>query len=373
MAGNIMDYLQWRGDLSFERSPFNEVDNLILSELAYVTMDGIVPAEGMDSLSLWELYERYQQSGNEPAAPYNDPDPLMALAAKTERFRNMRVARYVNLVDAQRSVQFSAVTFLPEDGTMYIAFRGTDNTLVGWREDCNFSYLHQTPGQLAAARYVDSTAALFDLPLRIGGHSKGGNLAVYGGAFCSEYVRKNRILKIYSNDGPGFNHSIIDSDEYASVVEKVEKILPESSLVGILLSGEEKRRIIQSSAKGIHQHHPMTWCVLGTSFVEAESLSSVSMLMNETLERWLDTLSDEERRLFVSTVFDSIESSGAKTLEDVKSNKRAAYTAIVKAGSALPAERSREMMSLLSRLAVTGKEVFWEEAKKRFQMGAEES
>lgn len=362
--GNILDYIDWRGDISFAESPFNDVDNLILSELAYINMKDLIADD--EYVSLHELYERWKNSDNKPNIPLNDPTELFEKAASCIRFKNIKVGSFLEIIDTEKQLQFAAVTFMPGDSTAYISFRGTDDTIVGWREDFNLSFLTETPGQKEAVKYINSVAGEKSCLLRIGGHSKGGNLAVYGAAFCDKSIRE-RIIAVYSNDGAGFNSETAESEEYISIIPRVKKIIPESSLVGILLSGKEKRSVVKSTAKGIYQHHPYTWCVLGGDFVRAEGLSKESILMDETLSLWLGELSNEERRLFVSAVFDSLEASGASTFDELNKNKLVSYNAILKAGTQFQAEKRTEVFKMLKNLAKTGGEIFFNEAKKMFE------
>lgn len=364
--GSILDYIDWRGDILFSERSFNEVDNLIFSELAYVNMDGLM-ADRNEIITIGELYRRYVKAENKSNIPLNDPFPLFKKAAVCDRFKSIRLTRYVDIIDAEKQLQCSAVTFILEDKSLYIAFRGTDGTITGWREDCNFSFLSETAGQKAAVQYVNETAEALEGSIRIGGHSKGGNFAVYSSAFCNEEIRKNRITEVYSNDGPGFNSVIAGSEQYREILPKVKKIMPESSLVGILLSSAEEKKVVKSTAKGIYQHHPCSWCVTGVSFVEADGLSTESMLMSETLQKWLGGLSDDERKTFVASVFDTIEASGAATLAELNKNRLVSYNAILKAAAQFSPERRNEIFKILKNLAKTGGEVFFNEAKKTFE------
>ena len=364
---NILDYLDWRGDILFSERPFNEVDNLILSELAYVNMKGLVPSEDSSSITLSELFKKYRESKDKLVIPMNDPEPLLERAAASDRFRNVRLMLLREKTDIDEQLQFCAVSFIIGDGSCYISFRGTDATIVGWREDCNFSFLSQTPGQLAAADYVNEAASLTDCSLRVGGHSKGGNFAVYGAAFCNEKIRDKRITEIYCNDGPGFNDNVINSEQYKATLPKIRKIIPESSLVGLLLSGAEEKTIIKSSAKGIYQHNPFSWCVTGCCFEKADGLSAESTLMNEALSKWIGELDDSDRKLFVTSVFDSIEASGALTLNDINKNKLMSYNAMMNAAKEISAERRIKLFNMLRSLTEISGEVFFNEARKKFE------
>ena len=334
---NILDYLDWRGDVTLEEKEFNEVDNLILSELAYADMDGIAPSpEEGGTMPLSEIWHIYQEKGTDQSYLVNNPKRLLERAASSARFGGLQLGRYVNEVDHAREIQFSAVTFYLPDGTAYVAYRGTDNTIVGWREDFNICYLNETPGQAQAVAYLNSIAEETDCPLRVGGHSKGGNLAIFAAAFCEP---------------------------------KVDLILPESSVVGILLTNDAQRRVIKSSANGPLQHDPYTWQVMGPAFVPADGLSNASLFMNEALGKWIGGLNEEQKKILVSAVFDSLDASGAQTLAEMNANKWVSYNAVLKAVREMAPEMQKEVWGILMSLATVSRDVLWNEAKRSFTPG----
>jgi len=363
---NILDYIDWRGDITFEEKGLNEVDNLIFSTLAYLVLDGMVPDDGA-GISLGDLCAAYTEAGIDQSYLVNDPLPLLKKAAPSDRFSGVFVKWYERKTDTEKQVQFAAVTFEYAPEKYYIAFRGTDNTIVGWREDCNLSFLSSTPGQNEAAEYVNKIAERTKGDLTVGGHSKGGNFAVYAASFCDETVKRERIRKVYSNDGPGFNEKTAASPEYTSILDKTEKIIPDSSLVGILLSSREKRRIIKSSARGVMQHNPYTWNVVGPAFEEADERTTSSVFMDEALSKWVSTLDDENKRILVDSVFDSLESTGASTFHEISTQKRTYYNAIIKALTKIEPESRSGIKSSLSKLFSAGREVLVSETVKRLE------
>ena len=356
----MLDYLEWRGDIPFSAMPLNEVDNLIFSTLVYLKMDGLIPPEG---ITVEELCRRCDQSGAEPSGLVNDPMPLLTAAAASKRFGEVVVMHFVNTVDAELQVQFAAVTYVYAEQQAYVAFRGTDNSIVGWREDFNLSFQSETPGQLQAAEYVTAIAQRFSGELIVGGHSKGGNFAVYGAAFCDPSVRE-RIVRVYSNDGPGFNRAAASSPEYAAILSKTVKIIPEASTVGILLSSRIRRKVIRSTAKGTMQHDPYSWCVRGAVFEEADERSTSSLFMDSALNNWVSTLSDDELKVFVNTIFEVLEATGADTLKEISDNKFAAYNAIIKAAAGIDPQAMGVFMHSIRKLLASGKDAAVTETKK---------
>ncbi len=356
---NVLDYLDWRGDLPFSRDPFNEVDSLIFSTLAYVTMDSFAP-RGKGALALSEILAAYEKAGYDQSALENDPLPLLKKAAVSPRFSGVRAGRYVNLVDPGKKMQFCAVTFhLPEFD--YIAFRGTDSTLVGWREDFAFSYSPETLGQREAVRYLNGARG--KKPLFVGGHSKGGHLAVYAAAFCRGAVRE-RIRTVFSNDGPGFRKEVTEDPRYQSLLPRVRIILPEGSVVGILLANKEERTVVRSPAAGRHQHTPYAWSVMGAGFETAPCRSAASLRLSAVLDEWLPRVSDDQIRLVIEGIFDALSSDGAKTFADLSEASPASAGRVLRALSRRDPEMKKETRDALKKLLSAFKDVLWAEAKE---------
>ena len=229
---NILDYLDWRGDLQISERGFNEVDNLLLAELCYLDFGGIVPP-GFDApVPLQEAMRRYDVLREHESMGVLVPDQIPELGrcmAASARFSGLLLCGYENKIDDETQTQFSALTLLLPDGTAYVAFRGTDDTIVGWKEDFNLAFLPVVPAQRMAVQYLQAAAAVFsERPLRVGGHSKGGNLAVYSAVFCSEAVQ-NQLMQVYNNDGPGFRTSLLPLPEHKRVAGRIVTIIPESS------------------------------------------------------------------------------------------------------------------------------------------------
>ena len=351
---NILDYIDWRGDLNLRDSSFNEVDGLIMAELAYLDLGEILTDEPRPQMSLTEVCERYQALGIDQSHGVNDPGPLLRKAAKCRRFGSLQLGGYINHIDQDRELQLAALSVFWEDGSICAAFRGTDNSIVGWREDFNFSFQDHTAGQLEAVAYLNRLAAAYDGPIRVCGHSKGGNFSVYAAAFCDSDVREKRILRIYANDAPGFHKELAETLQIQSILGKTAAVIPEASLIGILLSTKKEKKIIRSSASGLEQHNPYTWQVLGPAFEEADSRSASSIFMDETLHRWLDGLTEQQRADFVRAVFDSMESSGALTLHEMKTEPVATVNAILSAVRNMDPELQRSAFASLRKRAAAG-------------------
>jgi hypothetical protein len=367
---NMMDYLEWRGDISFSVDHFNEVDNLILSELAYVPFEGIVSDSG-EKVRIKDASDRFFEMHDESSltaanAPAVAKAPLlMRKAANTKRFQGLRIYNYVNEVDESSKLQFAAMTFILPDHSLYVAFRGTDHTIVGWEEDFNMSFLNRTPGQMCAIKYINMISKHSLRRMRVGGHSKGGNFAVYGSAFADSLARE-KIMEVYSNDGPGFRPEVIESVEYKAILPKVVSIVPEHTIVSQIMESAYKKKIVKSSETGLMQHDAMSWQVMGNRFVEASSLGEDSKIFDHTLRKWISGFDDETRSQFVSILFEGLTYDGSNTTEDLKEKTRLQrLNTMRKRVSELPVEKQKLFGAVLIKLATSYASVMMDEWKKR--------
>ena len=299
--GNILDYAREVTE-SFEEKPFGEVDSLILSQLSYLDYSGFVPSTLDAPVLLSELAseDKIAALTRHDRVPELDGELVRSVAANP-RFQGLRLGGYVNIIDKEAEEQFSAVTFLLEDLT-YVAFRGTDSSYVAWKEDFNLAFLSPVPAQTAGVAYLDRVAASVPGELRAGGHSKGGNIAVYSSLFCSPETRK-RIYRCYSHDGPGFPEGVLQSPEFAEMESRLRKTIPQSSLVGLLLQHQENYRIIRSDQFWILQHDPYSWLVTDGDFEYLESLSYGARFLDQNLNAWIASLSPEELSDFADALY----------------------------------------------------------------------
>ena len=361
----MLDYLAWRGDLTFAEREFNEVDNLILSELAYLNMDGLVSPDAVPGVTLAELYARFEDAPNDQSEVCTDPLPVLRACAASRRFAEVRAGMYVCDVDPARDIQFSAVSFFL-GGAVYAAYRGTDLSIVGWREDFDLSYKTQTPGQAAARDYLDRLGAATDGDIIVGGHSKGGNFAVYAASFCDPAVQE-RIVRVYSNDGPGFNKTVSEQAGYAAIAPRVVKLIPAASVVGMLLCGLEKPVFIKSSVRGPIQHDPYSWRVGRDSFERAASRTSGGAITDNAFSAWISSLDDGERERFVCSLFELFENSGVTSLNELVEKKWIPFNVFARAVRNFDPAAYREVLSALRKLASASRGAMWNEAKLSFE------
>ena len=346
--GNIMDYIEWRGDLPFTQSEFNDVDNLILACFSYVNLDGIQEAASQNGIELKALTEKFLQLHTEKELKEDKSfirfAPFMMLEmAKTERFGQCVIRNYVNEIVAEEAQQFSAVEICLSDGTSYISFRGTDDTIVGWKEDFNLS-TGVVPAQERAVEYLRRIAGSLQEMVRVGGHSKGGNLAVYGAVMCKEI--HPWILQVYSNDGPGFSREFLELPETEALLPKVTRIIPEYSIIGTLLEHSKEPVLVASSNKGLLQHDGFSWEVSGNHFASKEQLSSRTETFVSILHKWIDGMDVEQKKVLIEDLFSTIEASGSENLSEIQAGGLKSFTAMLKRIESFAPE-SREMVQEL--------------------------
>ena len=350
--GNIMDYISWRGDLTFAQSPFNEVDNLILACFSYVNLDRIPAVTRQNGIELKKLVKEFKKLHTikelEADKSFIRLAPFMMFEmAESVRFGNCVIRNYVNEIVTEAEQQFSAVEIVLDDGTSYISFRGTDDTIIGWKEDFNLS-TGVVPAQERAVEYMQRISDKASGMLRVGGHSKGGNLAIYGSVMCKSV--HDKILEIYSNDGPGFSKEFQESPETAEMMPKIIRIIPEYSIIGTLLEHEKQPIIVASTSRGLLQHDGFSWEVQGPGLVRRDSLNKTALRFIEILHKWIDGMDMEQKRLLIEDLFATLQASGYENLSEVQSGGLKSLAAMVKRLDKFAPESRGMMQELLTAI-----------------------
>ena len=313
---NLTDYLVWRGEFPLEVSPWNEIDSLLCAVLSYLNFHGVQDYRG------WTLREakRIDLLIDSTDSTFAARKKAFEMMAESNRFGDCRMHHCISLTDEKLCLQFAAMCIDLPDGTMAVVFRGTDNTIVGWREDFNMAYQTRVPAQEAAGYYLACAAKLTDKPLRIIGHSKGGNLAVYASAVASRKVQK-QIESIWSFDGPGMNLETARTEGFGRIRDRIRSYIPQSSIIGLLMEYYRPYTVVRSTAKGLEQHDPMTWQVYGGHFEEMAGIDRSASLTCETLHEWLANSTPEQRGSFVETLFTLADNTNATKMSDLMNEK----------------------------------------------------
>lgn len=345
---DLFDYLTWRGDLTFTQDPPNAVDALIFSALCYLRFGGQVEAQPDSPLPLHTVAQDFfaLPDHKERIRVEKDLDLLRA-AAESTRFGSAKLCGYRDLLIPEQETQFAALTFLLDDGSAFLAFRGTDYSLVGWKEDFNMSFQQTIPAQRLALQYTREIAAEYTMPLRLGGHSKGGNLAVFAAARSAPMVQM-RILQVYNHDGPGFTEYMMGDPGYIAMVPRIRTFIPQSSVIGMLLEHEEPYTIIRSKQIGLLQHDFYTWELLGKNFMPMEEITADSRFLNQTIKTWLADMTIPERNEVVDAVYDLLTIADADDVFDLLHPKHiASYIKVLGSDSKLRRILSGEFQALM--------------------------
>ena len=345
----MISYLDWRGDLEFTRDKLNEVDCLIFSSLVYMELDKAEFVDTANPLSAPTLSQVYSQIKNVRCFGSMFL-PLFKKCAESNRFRDVKMMYYKSIVDVGEQTQFAAVTFLLPTNEVIIAFRGTDDSLVGWQEDMNMA-VGVIPAQKYARRYAcDIADTIAEKPLHILGHSKGGNLAVWAAAHLYD-IYFDRIVKVYDFDGPGFYGDFVNSEEYKRIVDKTTKYVVDASIIGMLLSSSTPQEVIDSvKHNSVMQHLTSTWAVKGTSLCRLRSRSSRGLNSQAVIEELIESLTFDERKQLTKMMSGIVQSSNIKRFSDLKSiDTIPRFFEIIKNGS--KDEKDKELLQRIAKRA----------------------
>lgn len=350
--GTIIDYIKEYGDYTFLEKPLGEVDSLVLCQFAYLKFDSFVPGIGGDAaaVSMQEILHHPEYDSLYADERYREKNTKLFLAMEhSRRFGTLRLINYVNQIELERETQFSAITLQLEDGTFYVAYRGTDETIVGWKEDLNLAFSEPSPGQLMSVTYLNQTAEKIKTPFYIGGHSKGGNFAVYAAMNCDKQIQ-DKIVTIFNHDGPGFRPEVKEKCGFDKIQDRISRTIPHSSLVGMLLYSEGDYRVVESKNIGLAQHDPYSWLVEKDDFQLVKQVYSTTMFMDTTLNDWILSLNQEEMHIFVDTLYDVMKASEADNLIDFTANWKRSIQGIMSAVKNVDADSHKVMNDIMKAL-----------------------
>ena len=326
--GNLITYVQQYEAQTFKDKSLTDIDILVLTEIAYLPFDEIVSSsfEEKAAISLNQLGKEFEiikekEHENNPFMITKERIQLLDVVSKSQRYKDIKVFGFMNDIDDELTKQFAAVCYQWEEESRWIIFRGTDESLIGWKEDFMMTYSDLIPAQTDAIEYLRKQAELFAGSLNISGHSKGGNLSLYASAMQEEDIQ-HRIKQIYCWDAPGVHRSILGTEGYQRVVSKAKRYIPQDSIVGLMLESQVPYHIIESQGSGISQHSALMWNIEEDHFVELTELTKNSQLTDQTFKQWTEVVSDEDLKLFFDTFFELIFEMGVETVNDVYYNFR---------------------------------------------------
>ena len=364
---NMLDYIKEFGHVSFEERAFSEIDALVLTELEYLPLEKIVPSDenGEKFVTVKEIAEYMQEHKQElfdenPMMITQERHEVSQVIADAPRFQSLKFFGVVSVWDKDTTKQFAAVTVEVEPSVRLVIFRGTDDTLIGWKEDFLMTYSPLVAAQTDAKEYLAKQASLFDGDLMVSGHSKGGNLAIYAAATQEEDVQL-RIVDIFCFDSPGLYRSVLETKGYQNIVPLAMRYIPQDSLVGLMLESEVPYVIVKSNATGAIQHSAMTWEIEDGQFIKMEKLTKNSQLNDQTFKKWTESVSDEELELFWNVFFELLFSVGIDTVNDLYGQFMHYVQEFLKAAGNMDEEK-RELLTRIALLLVSTRFEVWKDS-----------
>ena len=364
---NMLDYIKEFGHVSFEERAFSEIDALVLTELEYLPLEKVVPSDenGENFVTVKEIAEymkehKKQLFDENPMMMTPERHEVSQIIADAPRFQSMKFFGVVSEWDKDTTKQFAAVTVEVEPGVRLVIFRGTDDTLIGWKEDFLMTYSPLVAAQTDAKEYLAKQASLWGGDLMVSGHSKGGNLALYAAATQEEDVQL-RIVDIFCFDSPGLYRSVLETKGYQNIVPLAMRYIPQDALVGLMLESEVPYVIVKSDAVGAMQHSAMTWGIEDGQFIKVDKLTKNSLLNDQTFKKWTESVSDEELELFWNVFFELLFTVGIETVNDVYGQFMHYVQEFLKAAGNMDEEK-RELLIRIALLLVSTRFQVWRDS-----------
>ena len=349
---DFFDYLNWRGDISFDKVAFNKIDALLLAHLSYSIFDGVVPSTFTERKTFAQVTKDfaatpdYEERINIGFLINKRTAELMFKTAESERYRNVELCGFRSIYNEENVEQFAAVTFII-DGKNVIALRGTDDTIVGWKEDFNIAWIPQIPAQKDALEYFSEAEKALSGNFILTGHSKGGNLVINTAVNCGEKAQK-RIDNVYNFDGPGFAADFFETEEYKAVEERIYSFYPGFSVVGMIFHHPKNFEIVKSECFAFWQHDAMSWQIMGSNFINEAEFTDESRLFYSAFNEWIDKLKVSQKKEFVQTMFGILEASGCKTNNEIEKDALKATAKMLAYYAELDRTKRNDMKKILS-------------------------
>lgn len=371
---NIIDYCKWRGDISFDKDPFNYVDNLIISFISYIPFDKAFIYN--KSYTILELYNFLLDNNIEelfdPNSLVKDAPIVLKAMAESIRYKDCKVYNYESILYEKNKEQFSAFMMDLSDNTTVICFRGTDDTLVGWYEDFTLSYT-DTASQIDAVHYLNKLCKRFR-KYRVIGHSKGGNLALYAAVNCYKFLRRH-IIQIISNDGPGLRPDSYSKSVYDEIYDRYIKIVPEYSLFGIIFDDLKDNIVIKSNEDGLMQHAPLSWQCIANQFETVNQICRTSILFKEGFDNFMLETKPSDRKIAIDQLFKALKDSNIKDFNELLNGGIPSFIKALKSINDIDTDAKQTLAKLVkividayttefSENVVSGADMIFDTAKK---------
>ena len=363
---NIIEYVEKNGIYDFSQAPFCEVDSLVISQLSYLKFEGIVPgpSENKDGLVLLDIVKSEIYDSLYHDERYREINSRFFNAlCKSIRFGRLILNNFLDVIDGSLDIQFSAMTVEDDKGFKYVVFRGTDDSLIGWKEDLNMTFKTPVPAQKYSVKYLEKVASYLEGDFIVGGHSKGGNLSVYAAMNCSDEVR-DRIIRIYSHDGPGFITELLEDSCYDKIKDRIVKFVPKSAVVG-LFGNVEDYIVVDCEKMGVKQHNPYNWIIEGFEFKKTEHIGKISSMQAEAINNWSKEMTKEKWALLSDQIFGVFEKAGVTNLNDFNEDFWGTLSRVRLATETIDNETKEQIKGIFGMFMDSATHVAKEEAKEK--------
>lgn len=364
---NLLNYIEEVAYQDFYDVPLNRLDILALTEIAYLPFNGLVTSDFVaeNALRLDHLAEQFEATyhGDTPNLSVTiTPDriKLLQLLKKAKRFKAIKAFAYRDDYDKKEEKQFAALTYKIGQDKLVTIFRGTDDTIIGWKEDFHMTYMTEIPAQQSATEYLKKMMDKSKQTIYVAGHSKGGNLAIYASSHMSAENQK-RIKRIIAYDSPGVHPSVIQSTGYQAIKDRIQPIIPQHSIIGMLLETPEHAEIVESKAFGLLQHISFTWEIDGHDFKRAAALTENSIQIDETLKTWTASLNEEELKHFFDLLFGIFIDAGIERINDFTVDTPKKINLLMQQQQNLT-DQEKDMLNTLFRRLIDTRYQIWKEA-----------
>ena len=317
---NLIDYLEKVKDMPFDQEPLNILDKVCINEIGYLTYEKWLSASDLQkTINLHDYADGKDLNPDYSFMVTKERVELAEAMVRSRRFAGLSLSSYRSVLDKEVEKQFAAMIFsLPELDYQHIVFRGTDDSVIGWKEDFQLTYSREIPAHRSAIAFLSEHLPNLSGHITVSGHSKGGNLALYSAVQSSTALRE-QIAELLLLDSPGLMKSLLEKPSYQEVKAKMTVIRPQDSVVGVMLYWDMRAQLVASEGIGFAQHNALSWEVdlAINDFVHEDHPTEMSQRLEETFQEWIETLPNQQLKQVCDLFFDTILDSGIESLDDL--------------------------------------------------------
>lgn len=317
---HLIDYLEKVENLTFDQEPLNILDKVCINEIGYLTYEKWLTASDLKKpINLHDFAEGKELNPDYSFMVTKERVELAEAMVRSRRFASLSLSNYRSVLDKEVEKQFAAMIFsLPELDYHQLVFRGTDDSVIGWKEDFQLTYSREIPAHRSAMTFLEDHLPNLSGRITVSGHSKGGNLALYSAVQSSTALRE-QIAELLLLDSPGLMKSLLEKPSYQELKAKMTVIRPQDSVVGVMLYWDRPAQLVAAEGIGFAQHNALTWEVdlVANDFVYEDQPTELSQRLEETFQEWIETLPNQELKQVCDLVFDTILDSGIESLDDI--------------------------------------------------------